>query len=303
MHTLFLILSLALANAAKPPAAETEFQLGEQWDKHPAAISPAAQSVFKISFFLGKATATYLGKFNDNDLFLTVNHIVGDLCPRQISKDAKRSPLVLKNELVSPDAQWRCKKVLFQQNDIDTAIIAVEPDNASAQDLLAAVPPARMTQVPTDLRAPLALLGYGSFDNPSEILKEEDGVACVMLAPYGPQLIPDPDREWHAKDRVWSMPIGCDSSRGDSGGPAFLRGTNLIAGIVWTGGYRGRDLKDVDLIQVFEKAPKRLWTDFTYIVPATAILKRISGYIGGGELNSDDRRTLFELHRARHYGD
>lgn len=265
-------------------------QLGEKWDRITAGDSPLNENVFKLFFpqVDSYGTATYLGNFGGLDLFITAKHV----------SDIGCEILFLENTFLRTNYKVKCGQVIFSQENLDISIISASIGNPQIAQRLHSLLPAKLAMVPFGLRTLVQIVGYGSFQNEDQVMTEQNDDTCVSLTPYTPMLTKDPDSVNHPlTNPVWSLPIGCDSSPGDSGAPVFLRDERIIAGVLWTGGAHGSDLSNSDLVHIFEKSPARIWKDFSYVVPAPIIVSEIKKAVEsqGSGLTSAARKSLTDV--------
>lgn len=277
----YILAPIFLSYAA---AQENPYRLGSSWGKKsfshenaselPKLIKKQAASMAK---FLG-GTAFYLGKFNGRHLMATNYHVLPS--PMNCISFAY-SEFAITNE------SFACKKFIASFPSIELSLyeIKVRPGQEEGLKKIG-------IKIRQDTRAKGLLygLGYGLFGNPSPMRKH----LLLSRDPYCTafskevRLLGDPDELNPVPYKVWSQPIGCDFSHGDSGA-AVLNEHGEFAGIFWTGAVPkpARAQDDTYLAELLLAQDSRqdssqdspIWKELSYMVPAYKIISVIGDFL------------------------
>lgn len=234
------------------------FWVGENWSRviltpeiYDIQVRPVQKLLHhsvKITGPKGHGSGIYLGK----NLVLTNHHVVKNLDCNQ-----------LKIQLGPTSADISCKNITWQDQDVDAALIKVDgPELSRLPDY-----ELKDEDLPTKGTL-LAVAGFGTIANPTHQLTFEVGGDCQVLSKQEMRFMPPPGTSPELAYNVWAVPVGCDTSPGDSGAAVINLATGDIAGIVFGGRLKKRGPVSVN-------DHKEIWDQMSYIVPISEIIKRM----------------------------
>lgn len=283
--SLFFLISSAPSLAR---SVENPYQIGSVWgrkaftfetrDQLPAVIATQALSVAK---FLG-GSAFYLGEFNGRHIMATNYHVLpGALNCYSLSFA----------DFVLLDQAFACKTFIASFSNIELSLFEIEVGQGREKHLegigLAFDPY-------VDSRE-LYGLGYGRQGNPHPTRKALLLSRDDFCLPFSDQVrfLKDPDEVNPVEYKVWSQPIGCDFSHGDSGAPV-LNQSGEFAGIFWTGATpKSLSIQsDSFLRTLLEKPDELIWKELSYMVPVREVVRELNLFL---EANPEHRH--YELIR------
>lgn len=246
------------------------------------ATASSHRDHFQSIFAAYEGTHVYLGVHNGQFVFATNQHVIPNQ-ERCAEDEALTNPIFGTEDLL------HCKEVLYTNADIDftlyTAKVVANDNSALLNQLrtgglrfdfsLRTIPAGEKLVTAgwgSRFRAHLNLtIGADNWRKFMPTLDESD--RCVSIAPRMRQ-IQDPDIAQYASDvNVWSWPIGCAASGGDSGSPVLRLSDRRVVGIIWTVGSIQLAVAGKDL---FNYSEEQLWSRYTYAVPAA----KIGEYLG-----------------------
>lgn len=245
---------------------------------HSDLLNSPFRRLFQSIFFSDNATHTFLGVHEGRYVFATNHHVFStkDDCPK----------VKIRNSLYGASRSiFVCDEVIYSNPNIDLTIYTVKFEemdgpfkygdqlnrNGLAFDF---------TKTRPSLGTPLVTAGWGvnglDVGNASLGINDwknyvpsfDDSRFCVGISDQTKK-IADPDvLHYSAKYQVWSWPIGCMSSGGDSGSPVVDKAQQRIQGMIWTTGSLKLLISEYD---AFHPTGENLWKRYSYAVPATVI--------------------------------
>lgn len=248
-------------------AEDNPYQLGPQWSKAPVnqsnieKLPKQLRSKAKlVAKFLG-GTAFYLGKHDNKHLMATNYHVLPS--PLNCYSLNKASFSLL-------EVSFACKKFIIGIKETDLTIFEIE------------VPP-EIEKVfskifitsSNNFNGKLHSFGHGSWANPRRSLLHTSDDFCKAFS-QSYRFISDPDTVNPVDYKVWSVPIGCDFSHGDSGSPVFNANGDFV-GIFWTGNAPKEEyLKSSSYLKkIYINKPEQVWHELSYMSPADKILNAL----------------------------
>ncbi|GAB4406948.1 MAG: hypothetical protein OHK0056_06530 [Bacteriovoracaceae bacterium] len=248
-------------NSGSSPDSNQEqgiYWIGENWSRtivNPQLYQVQSRSVQKLIHHTAKLTgpkghgsSIYLGR----QMILTNSHVVRGLGCQNLSIE------------IGPNKErLRCEEILWSDRDVDAALIRVSGNS------LDRLPGYKMREVDLPFRGlELAVAGFGVIANPNHEITFEVGGDCQILSNREMRHMPSPGTSPELAYNVWAVPVGCDTSPGDSGAAVVNAQTGDLVGIVFGGRLkkRGRILTNND---------SDIWDQMSYIVPIREIQKRM----------------------------
>lgn len=241
------------------------YQIGPAWGKKAYTrenrhkIAPhLKRAAWGSARFLG-GSAFYLGKHAGKHVMATNYHVLpGPLNCHSISY--ADFPLI--------DVAASCQKVLVSLSRVELSLFTIKV-SANEEEKLSDLGLSFSNTAPKPRE--LYGLGYGRQGNPSPVrdaLLISHDSHCRPFAEKE-RLIRDPDGRNPVDYRVWSLPIGCDFSHGDSGA-AVVDERGDLAGIFWTGGMpKTSKIKSARFLDYLLEDPQanETWEQLSYMVP------------------------------------
>ncbi len=248
-------------------SADNPYQLGPSWSKQPVTSDTInkvpeklKQNAFIVAQFLG-GTSFYLGKHNNKHLMATNFHVLPSPLNCYSLNRARFS--ILKES-------FSCKEFIVGVKETDLTIFEIDvPQNK--EKLLASFTLAHSITT----SGPLFSYGHGGWKNPKRSLLFTHDEFCKSFS-SAPNLIHDPDTVNPVNYAVWSIPIGCDFSHGDSGSPVFNKDGHFV-GIFWTGNApKPSYLKERRYMEeLYKERDERIWSELSYMSPLQKIVEAL----------------------------
>jgi hypothetical protein len=260
---LFYILLTSLSFAQK-------YQIGREWSRVPIFDRPAykniAGSVGEIS---SSATLFYIGKIKKYHYAITNAHV----CSSYSDCENDFIEFFYHKSPSGEGLKGRVVKVALIEKSLDLALLKISFDNLKQIERLPLA--LRLSNQAVSTQEPLMILGYGIHENQYGTLTVGDDQDCRTFDNQV-RKIADPDRINPIPYRVYSLPIGCDASHGDSGSPILHKKTGGVIGLLWTGKVPKHKSMQLD---TFRKLPlKFLWSQLNYMVPAYLIRRKLEKF-------------------------
>ena len=271
------------------------YRMGDVWTKEPlrsdslaaydATVQNAALGVAMYGTSNMWGTAFYLGKFNGEHLMATNHHVQPDLhCGHGWRA---RFPFA--------DVSYPCKWVYLSWPSVDWALFSIDvaPDDEAHFEGLGHN---FAFDTPVTYGQQLFTLGFGHAGNPRSQLVIDHSRFCRVFDD-DVRFIEDPDAMNRMDYKVWSVPVGCAISHGDSGSAFYDAATGRVMGLLWTGQTpKDRYIQsDKHMQRVFDKRSPRAWTMLSYGAPASAIGKAIERALEKTPMSTDTREILTAL--------
>jgi hypothetical protein len=262
------------------PSIDT-YQIGSVWGKklvseksfrHKPHLLRAAKATARLK----GATSFLLGKFN-GELVLATNYHVCDSLTACVGQVAD-FPLLKKSARVT--------KTLGTWPTIDLALVTIRVSSSDMR-LFTAVARNFNFEFPMRPGQPLFTAGYGVAGNPTfQLMSNEDDDCRIFSKKDDFHLMSDPDEVNSGSYEAWSFANGCDVSHGDSGSAMVDRNSGAPIGILWTGKVpKSSFAQDSRLIRrLIGGNDPRVWSEFTYAVPAAKIKEYLSTLLDEHEL-------------------
>lgn len=275
MKNFILLTALILVLSGLAKAQENNpYQIGPVWGRksytHESVtkISPNIREQAKAVARFDGGTAFYLGKFDGKHLMATNHHVL---------------PGALKCysfnwvSFILIDDFFSCKNFIATFSDVELTIfeLKVKPEDEIALKGLGI----KLLDSPKDTER-LYGIGYGFQNNPMrKSLLVSDDEHCKFFSSET-RYIKDPDTINTANYQVWSRPVGCDFSHGDSGSPV-LNELGEFVGINWTGGApkpsKVQDSRYLD--EILGSQDPEIWENLSYIVPVDRLREQLIEYV------------------------
>lgn len=269
LFTVLIVLFCSLAKAQDNP-----YQIGPEWGRKafthenvnevPSAISAQVKAVARF----GGGTAFYLGKFDEKHLMATNHHVLPNALNCYSFNWVK---------FILLDEYFSCKNFVLTSSDVEITIfeLKVKPEDEAVLNGLGIA----LSRSAVDTEQ-LYGAGYGFQNNPmrSSLLVSDDQ-HCKFFSEET-RFITDPDTINTADYQVWSRPVGCDFSHGDSGSPVFNDYGELV-GLNWTGGAPkpSKVLSSDYLNEIEATQDSEIWENLSYIVPTKNIRSHLESFI------------------------
>jgi len=275
MKNIVLFIALTLLLFAHAEAQdENPYQIGPEWGRKPFThknvneLPTVISSQIKAVARFDGGTAFYLGKFDGKHLMATNHHVL----PGALNcYSFNWVTFILLDEFFS------CKNFVLTSSDVEITIfeLKVKPEDEAVLNGLGI--PLSSSPLDTDQ---LYGAGYGFQNNPmrnSLLLSNDEH--CKFFS-KNTRFITDPDTINTADYQVWSRPVGCDFSHGDSGSPVFNDYGELV-GLNWTGGApKPSKVLNSDYLNEIEATQgPEIWKNLSYIVPTKNIRSHLEGFI------------------------
>ena len=183
-------------------------------------------------------------------------------------------------------ASFSCKKFILALPEIELSLFEIKvPAEKEAQ-----LQGLEIELKDSDASGKLFGLGHGAHLNPdptrNTLLLSQDE-HCKSFASR-PKFINDPDTKNPVTYKVWSLPIGCDFSHGDSGAPVFNE-LGEFAGIFWTGAVPKASYiqNDTFLATLDEDDHPAIWSKLSYMVPVPKIRQVLENFLFANPIHPD----------------
>lgn len=253
-----------------------DYQIGNEFGKIPLESSDSVFQAAAVAKFMG-GTAFYLGEHQGKHIMATNYHVLPSAL-NCISLNTLRFQV--------GDQYYFCDKFIASFPEIELSLFTIKASGGEEVHISAALEFSKEWE--PQMNEELFLLGYGptedQYNRVLHISKDED---CRIFHEVA-QFIHDPDTLHPASYQVWSLPIGCDATPGDSGSPVFSSTGDLI-GIFWTGGTpkieEAKSSYFIEWWRVWER--EELWSELSYFVPVTKIREFLLDEIEKGSAHSD----------------
>lgn len=263
--------SLEKKSDVEGSARENSYQIGLSWNRKILDdTSKVAGQIFQLyrNGMGAVGTGTYLGEIGGRHLVMTAAHTYNQLssCKEEVSFIAKSEEF----DLYFSCSGWSYK---LYENDIlffeiesfdEGAFEKLNPVSFSSRELIKGEPLQMIT-----IERQMPGFNFNWF--------VDDSSECILLEDHG-RYFKDPDDVILSEElnrlTSWSLPIGCDGQRGDSGAPVFDKDLGL-AGVLWTGKYPKTDVSN----SLKSLTADSVWSNFNYMVPMSTVDAEISSIL------------------------
>lgn len=303
--------------AFPPPQAQSaddEAGIGGTWERVDfgslqtlsPALESAAKRTGKFNGILGSGTVFYVGTYQNKMIAATNSHVVRTkigtenptACPYNETDPNHGMHVRIGFDLIP--GKFICRGELVELREVDFALIEIVASDVEASQLKA-VPPVRFSRSVPALRAPLLTLGYGSHPPTGARPSVGQSEKCMALAGET-RFITDPDEVNPSAQHVWSFPVGCDASHGDSGSGIFDRTVpDLAWGLIWSGAFPKpllwRNMSHVEAM-VTAQDPS-IWKSANYAVPSSKILEHLNHWLQSQPTATPATEAIRDLLKAQ----
>ena len=231
----------------------TNYINGDKWNRQPLKEAKIHKNEINRVAKVNNGSGFYLGRFNDKHIVATNNHVWEE------SNSCEKTTITF----TSLNLKVPCKKLLHRWPEIDLALITI--DYYPSIDQLGTV---TFSKIEPYQDLPLLTIGRGSYKNDEDKLKVEQSEDCRILLDYS---------KLKKRKGVWTLPVGCDISAGDSGSPVYHLQTGELIGIVWGAmgrnfGYSSSEIRELQQDPHFHNLLRQ---ESSYIVPFYQFLSTI----------------------------